>query len=124
MNESPDSLTRKVFLAQAAAEREELREEIREAHGVLKDLRREIRDARELVPLLTDELFTAEVKKQVDALGAATDKAMGAAVEGVFAKFDKIQSILTGEDKQSRRKRHPSVPALLKARAIIEADRE
>jgi hypothetical protein len=47
MNESPDSLTRKVFLAQAAAEREELREEIREAHGTLKDLSGEIEADRE-----------------------------------------------------------------------------
>lgn len=103
---------------------DELRAEIREAHGVLKDLRGEIRTARELVPLLTDELFAAEVKKQVDALGTATDKAMDAAVEGVFAKFDKLHAHLLGEDKQRRRKGKPSVPDLLKARAIIEADRE
>ncbi|MFI6274288.1 hypothetical protein [Streptomyces sp. NPDC050988] len=104
--------------------RDELREEIREARGTLKDLRREIKTARELVPLLTDELFEAEVKKQVDALGTATEAAMDQAVKRVFAKFDQLQAVATGEDRHSRRRGQPSIPDLLRARVGIEADRD
>ncbi|MGW5736981.1 MULTISPECIES: hypothetical protein [Streptomyces] len=97
--------------------RDDLRAEIREARGTLKDLRREIKEARTLVPMLTDELFQAEVKKQVDALGEATVTAMDAAVDRVNAKFDGLYDLLTGQDRQSRRTGQPSVPDLLERRA-------
>ncbi|MFE2469761.1 hypothetical protein [Streptomyces mirabilis] len=93
--------------------RDELRELIREAHEVLKDLRAEKRDARELLPLLTDELFGAEVQKQVRAFTDVTKQAMDASVDRVFKKFDELQALLTGEDKQSRRKGKPSIPEML-----------
>ncbi|MEV0441840.1 hypothetical protein AB0I84_06015 [Streptomyces spectabilis] len=93
--------------------RDQLRAEIREARETLKDLRREIKDARTLIPLLTDELFKAEVKKQVDALGTSTVTAMDAAVERVNAKFDGLYDLLTGQDRHSRRKGRPSIPELL-----------
>lgn len=104
--------------------RDQLREEIREARGTLKDLRREIKTARELVPLLTDELFEAEVKKQVDALAKETAKAMDRAVDRVFTKFDELQALIMGEDRQSRRKGRPSIPEHLQARLARELDSE
>lgn len=97
--------------------RDELRSEIREARETLKDLRRETRDARTLIPLLTDELFTAEVKKHVDQLGRATEKAMDSSVARVMKKFDDLFDLLTGQDRQSRRAGKASVPELLEARA-------
>ncbi|MEU9349047.1 hypothetical protein AB0D74_48405 [Streptomyces sp. NPDC048278] len=101
--------------------RDELREEIREAHGALKDLRREVKDARELVPLLVDELFMAEVKKQVDQLGTATKEAMDAATKRVFDKFDELGQYVMGEDRASRRKGKVPLPDLFKARAVLDA---
>ncbi|MBZ6259738.1 hypothetical protein KVH22_29925 [Streptomyces olivaceus] len=95
--------------------RDALQEEIREAHGVLKDLRNEIKTARELVPLLTDEAFSAEVTKQVEELGAATKTAMDAAVDRVFKKFDELQAMLMGEDRISRRKGRTPIPDALRA---------
>ncbi|MCM8550045.1 hypothetical protein [Streptomyces sp. STCH 565 A] len=95
--------------------RDALQEEIREAHGVLKDLRNEIKTARELVPLLTDEAFSAEVTKQVEELGAATKTAMDTAVERVFKKFDELQAMLMGEDRISRRKGRTPIPDALRA---------
>ncbi|GGN47523.1 hypothetical protein [Streptomyces fuscichromogenes] len=101
--------------------RDELQEEIREARGMLKDLRRETKEARELVPLLVDELFQAEVKKQVDQLGTATKEAMDAAVKRVFAKFDELGQYVMGEDRASRRKGKVPLPDLFKARAVLDA---
>lgn len=97
--------------------RDQVRAEIREARETLKDLRREIKDARTLVPLLTDELFEAEVKKRVDELGRVTEKAMEDSVARVIAKFDVLYDTLTGQDRQSRRAGKPSIPELLDARA-------
>ncbi|KPC86270.1 hypothetical protein ADL35_12365 [Streptomyces sp. NRRL WC-3753] len=95
--------------------RDELREEIREAHGVLKDLRHEIKTARELVPLLTDEAFGAEVTKQVGELEAATKQAMDTAVDGIFKSFDELRAMLMGEDRASRRKGRTPIPEALRA---------
>lgn len=103
--------------------RDQLREEIREARGLLKDLRHEIKTARELVPLLTDELFTAEVKKQVDALTKVTEKAMRQSVERVTKTFDELAATLMGQDRTSLRKGKVPIPDLLKARAVLDAAR-
>lgn len=100
---------------------EQLREEIREAHGVLSDLRREIREARELVPLLTDDLFTAEVKKQVAQLAEVTDEAMRRSVSKVTKSFDDLADTLMGEDRASRRKGKVPLPELFKAKAVLDA---
>ncbi len=102
---------------------EQLREEIREAHGVLGDLRREIREARELVPLLTDDLFTAEVKKQLDQLAEATGEAMDRNVAKVIKSFEDLAATLMGEDRASRRKGTVPIPDLLKAKAVLDAAR-
>lgn len=103
--------------------RDELRAEIREARETLKDLRRETRDARTLVPLLTDELFEAEVKKQVDALAKVTDQAMRASVEKVTNSFDELAATLMGEDRASRRKGKTPLPELFRAKAVLDAAR-
>jgi signal transduction histidine kinase len=92
--------------------RDELREEIREARGMLKDLRREMKEARGLLPLLTDELFEAEVRKQVDALKQATGRQMDASVRKVIAEFDKLTDTLMGTDRRSVAAGKASLPEL------------
>jgi uncharacterized membrane protein len=104
--------------------RDQLRAEIREARETLKDLRRETRDARTLIPLLTDELFTAEVKKQVDALAKVTDQAMRSSVEKVTKSFDDLADTLTGQDRASRRKGKTPLPELFRAKAVLDAARD
>jgi hypothetical protein len=101
-----------------------LREEIREARGILKDLRREIKDARELIPLLTDELFTTTVQKQVAELSKVTEEAMRLSVEKITKSFDNLGATLLGEDRISRRKGKVPLPDLFKARAVLDAARE
>ncbi|NEB00607.1 hypothetical protein [Streptomyces sp. SID13726] len=103
--------------------RGQIAEERREAHGLLKDLHNEIKTARELVPLLTDELFDAEVKKQVDALSKATEDAMRRAVAKVTKSFDDLADTLMGEDRTSRRRGKVPIPDLFKAKAVLDAAR-
>lgn len=98
---------------QLDAVRDQVRAEIREAREVLKDLHSEIKEARRLVPLLADELFEAEVRKQVAELAAATKKAMDASVDRVTAKFDRLAALLMGEDHAQRGK--PSIPEMVDA---------
>lgn len=93
------------------AVRDQVRAEIREAREVLKDLRAEIKEARTLVPLLTDDLFEQEVRKQVAELGRVTEQAMDASVKRVIAKFDKLAKILMGEEHSQRSK--PSIPEII-----------
>ncbi|WP_435252056.1 hypothetical protein [Streptomyces tendae] len=95
--------------------RDELRGELREARGVLKDLRYEIKTARGLVPLLTDEAFTAEVTKQMEQLETATKAAMDTAVQRIFKTFDELRAMLMGEDRASRRKGRTPIPEALRS---------
>lgn len=104
--------------------RDQLRAEIRQARETLKDLRYEIRTARELVPLLTDELFEAEVAKQLKTLGEETEKAMDSSVDRVNKKFDELYNLLTAQDRHSRRAGKPSIPELLRAKHTIETARD
>lgn len=97
--------------------REQLRKEVREAHGVLKDLHREIREARSLVPLLARELFEEEVKKQLTALGNETQKAMDAAVTRVDAKFMELFELYMRGSQRDRRAGRPSMAEMLKRHA-------
>lgn len=104
--------------------REQLRSEIREARGTLKDLRHEIKTARELLPLLTDELFEAEVKKRVDELGRVTEKAMDDSVARVNKKFDELSDILMGQQRHQRRRGEPSIPDLITRAAVAAAQED
>ena len=98
---------------QLEAVRDQVRSEIREAREVLKDLRTEAKEARQLVPLLVDQLFEEEVEKQVGELGRATEQAMKDSVDRVVAKFDKLAALLMGEDRTQRDK--PSIPEMVDA---------
>lgn len=95
--------------------RDELREELREARGVLKDLRRETKTARELVPLLTDEAFEAEVARQIGKLDATMKEAMKIATDKIFKSFDDLHAVLMGQDRISRRKGRTPIPEALRA---------
>lgn len=101
--------------------RNQLRAEVREARELLGDLRREIKDARTLVPLLAEELFEAEVKRQVGHLGEATEQAMDAAVTRVIQKFDELRDVLLGQEPHHRRAGKPSIPDLIRRRAGLDA---
>jgi paraquat-inducible protein B len=110
--------------------RDQLREEIREARGTLKDLRYEIKTARELADStrsLTAELaetqvrdiLEAEVTKQVTALGNATEQQMSRSTAKVIAEFDKLRDILLGHERVADSREERSIPELLQDPAIL-----
>lgn len=127
--------------------RDQLREEIREARGTLKDLRYETKTARELAEATRQlaaelaetqvrDLLAAEVDRQVTALGEQTQQQMSKSVAKVIAEFDKLRDLLLGNDRVTDGREERSIPELLQEPAILararraasrnnaEADRE
>lgn len=112
------------------AVRQQLREEISEARGTLKDLRHEIRAARELIDS-TREFVTrlvqedvkavleAEVTTQVALLGKTTNEAMRKSVEKVNKEFDHLADLLMGRERAAEDREKRSIPELLKDPTIL-----
>lgn len=110
--------------------RDQLREEVREAHGTLKDLRREIREARELVAS-TQSLATtlaaghvkaaieAAVTEQLATLGEAAEGQMRKSAEKVIAEFDKLRDLLLGNERAPDAREQRSIPELLQDPAVL-----
>ena len=77
---------------------ERLRELIREAHGVTKDLNREMKAVRRAIPELTKETLEAAVERQLADLYGTTRQAMDHAVGKVQQEFDRLAALLLGTD--------------------------
>lgn len=104
-------------LRQQAAE--ELREAIREAHGVLKDLRAERKAVERLldgIPAKVDRRIETAVKAGLETLNKVIEKAIDDATAKVFHRFDSLEAILTGTDRASRRAGKPPLEDLLRDR--------
>lgn len=110
--------------------RAQLREEIREARGVLKDLRYEIKNARDLAAttrqLATElaqtqikDILEAEVTKQVGILGEKTSEAMRKSVDKVNSEFDRLRDLLLGHERVADGREDRSIPELLQDPAIL-----
>lgn len=113
-----------------AAVREQLREEISEARGTLKDLRHEIRTARETIEATRTlaaqlaethvrPLLEAEVALQIDALGKVNEQAMRNSTNKVIDEFDKIRDLLLGNKHVADGREDHSIPELLQDPAIL-----
>lgn len=110
-----------------AVVRDQLRQEIREARGTLKDLRHEIKSARDLaettrglVAELADtqvrDLLEAEVTRQ---LGEQTQQQMSKSVAKVLAEFDRLRDLLLGNDRVADGREERSIPELLQDPTIL-----
>ncbi len=95
---------------------------IREARGLLKDLRAEVKKAQQCVPMIIQRRITAEVNKQMEALDEETKLAMNAAVKKVGREFDKLEAIYLGTDAQSRHEGQTPLRDVLE-RAVDQAER-
>ena len=127
--------------------RDQLREEISEARGTLKDLRYEIKTARnlaeatrqlaaELAETHVRDVLEAEVTRVVAALGEQTQQQMSKSTAKVIAEFDKLRDLLLGNDRAADGREERSIPELLQDPVILararraashntaEADRE
>ncbi|MFE6282452.1 hypothetical protein [Streptomyces sp. NPDC057877] len=110
--------------------RDQLREEIRDARGTLKDLSYEIKTARDLADSLRKlvselattevrEVLEAEVARQLTALGEQTQQQMGKATSKVIAEFDKLRDLLLGQDRVADGREERSIPELLQDPVIL-----
>lgn len=114
----PDPMTSKATTAEAG-----LRDAIREAHGVLKDMRgvlAEFRQERRAVeqlldglPARVDERIERQVVKGLAELATQTDKAMRASVAKVISEFDRLAELFLGKDEKTRGPGRESLEALV-----------
>lgn len=91
------------------------KETIRELHGLLKDAARAHVTLDDTINSFRDNIayqIAAEVAKGLANYRESLDSAIEAATQAVYKRFDTIADILTGEDKQHRRKRQPSITGL------------
>ncbi|WP_405594680.1 hypothetical protein [Streptomyces sp. NBC_01092] len=110
--------------------RDQLRREIREARGALKDLRYEVKAARDLVEATRQlaaelaetqvrDILHAEVTRQLTALGEVTEQQMSKSTTKVIAEFDKLHALLLGHDKVADGREEHSIPDLLQDPAAL-----
>lgn len=90
----------------------ELKETIREAHGLIKDIRREQKQSQELRDQVVDALAKAiasgkeavashineQVKVGLEEYKASIDTAIDKATQAVFKRFDTLADIMMGEE--------------------------
>ena len=96
---------------------EELRELIREAHGVLKDMRAERREIEQLldgIPGKVDDRIKDGMTSGLANLGEATKQAMDASVAKVFAEFDRLEAAFTGRSRARQRAGKPPLEAQIR----------
>lgn len=96
--------------------KQECRDLIAEAHGVLRDLKTEMKTAKELVKELVGGIVSEELAVQVDALGDRIGDAMERSVAKVNAEFDKLSDTYMGREKDDPR---PSIEDLMLTHDVI-----
>ena len=107
----------------------ELRDLIRRAHEATSDLRavlREARAVRDSLPAAAEKAVTeqlsAEVNEGLRSFQSALDKAIDSGTDAVFKRFDGIEALLLGEDRESVRAGKPSIPQMLETIAAVEGN--
>lgn len=98
-----------------------LREATRVAHEATKDLKAAIKEARSVIAeikaeaeIQVSERLEAAVKSGLAELDSSIEKAIEDSTDRVYARFDKIADILTGETKKDKQKGEPSMADLAK----------
>lgn len=104
-----------------AEEAEELRGLVSEAHEAMRDLTRIMREMRALRDEMETLVKTRFEEQMADAVSAglesyksSLDKAIGAATDATFARFDTIADELLGEGWRHRKQGDPSLTEMVK----------
>lgn len=97
---------------------ETMKDEIRDARGLMKDLKQTIKEGREVVTtLVKDEIeahIRAEVKKELDRMSEEVENAMQLSVDKIHREFDKLSNLLLGLNAKHRKKGQPSMEEIVK----------
>ena len=112
MDPHPATRGRPVTTSKAPTAEASLRAAVREAHGVLKDMRGVLADLRaerraveqllDGIPGRVDERIERQVVEGLEALGRQTEQAMDASVAKVGREFDRLAAIFLGTDERAR----------------------
>jgi hypothetical protein len=97
----------------------ELRELVREAHGVTKDLRQAIREAKQVQSTLPEAAaarIETAVEKGLSEYSAVLADSIEKATQAVFRRFDTIAAVCLGEDAKSVREGKLTLKELLEKR--------
>jgi hypothetical protein len=113
----------------ARGEAEELRQAVREAHEVLKDLRAALREAQaweqgRLAQDVIDDRIRQAVITGLKQYDIAITSAIKIASDGVQQRFSELEALFLGEDRKSRRKGKPSLPQLIELRTVMDTLQE
>ena len=91
--------------APGSKEVDDLKEIIRQAHEVLGDLRRAMKEARDLIENYTDEkvipVLDTRTAAALEEYSGSITKAIQAATDAVYDRFDTITNIMLGKGKAS-----------------------
>lgn len=102
----------------------EMREVIREAHGVQKDLARTVKEAKDLTNKWLDETvneaFTMIVASKIEELNIAIAQTGDRVTREIYDRFDLLSGILLGTDTKSIRDGNKNLYDL--AKAYVEAN--
>lgn len=96
---------------------EELRELIREGHGLLKDMRAEKRAIEQLLDGIPDKVnkrIEDAVRVGLETLGEKTREAMDASVAKVGREFDRLEAVFTGTERKMHRQGKPPLEDLIR----------
>lgn len=91
----------------------ELTDKIREAHGLVKDLKRYIAEAREITGRQVEHEVEVEVKRQLESFGTYLAGQREDAVARVIASFDDLKERLLGAVAQQRNPKLLSIPEVV-----------
>jgi type VI protein secretion system component VasK len=97
--------------------RDEIREELRAGHELLKDLRAEIKQAREIGPELVTTMLERQVEQELAKLAVATNEQMQLSVEKVNREFAKLADLLMGVTKEDSAGGLPTLPQIIRMAA-------
>lgn len=113
-----------------ADEAEVLRELLREAHEAMKGLRELLKTAEQREDTLRGAVYQAvrdliaqEVADQLSQLQTQIDEAATTSVEKsekrIYDRFDRLEAMLFGVDKESKDRGDPGIEAIAAARAVL-----
>lgn len=99
---------------------DELREVIREANGVRKDLERVLKEARQFISNEVRSEIKRNANAAIEGMHQGVQEAMDEAVQRVFREFNKLEKLLLGDGKGGRPTIHEIAEAEDIARRLQE----
>ena len=96
-----------------------LQASIREARGIIKDLKQVKKDTENFITKGLKEYIEAELKHMLDQIGEKSQQTMHECVDKVISEFDKLTKDIMGEGTEGR----PTIRQMIDAKVKNEVER-